>query len=273
VARAGLIRKGYADIAAGQVHYRIRAGDGETVLFLHQTASSGAMWERVMAAWPGAETLYAVDTPGFGGSFDPVSPPSMSDYAGWIVDAAAALGLRRFHLIGHHTGSGIALQVAADRPEMVASIAMIGISCLSADERGAFAAKLGAPFRPVRSGAYLLKNWEYLRVGGADADIALLHREMVDQLRAWATRPHAYAAAWAQDNASLLARLTVPAIAIAAPDDLLFPSLDRVAAIRPDIPCVTLSRGANYEPDLAADELTPLLSAHVARFRAGPRPA
>jgi hypothetical protein len=116
----------------------------------------------------------------------------------------------------------------------------------------------------VRSGAYLLKNWEYLRVGGADADIDLLHREMTDQLRAWRSRPDAYAAAAEQDGPALIAGLKVPAIALAARDDLLFPSLANVAALRPDIRCVTLSTGANYEPDLAADELTPLLVSHVA---------
>ena len=263
MAGQGLIRKGYADITAGQLHFRMRPGGGESVLFLHQTASSGVMWERVMHAWPGPETLYAIDTPGFGGSFDPPAQPSMTDYASWIVEAAAGLGLSRFHLVGHHTGSGIALQIASDRPELVTSLAMVGVSCLSAEERARFAAKLGAPFRPVRSGAYLLKNWEYLRVGGADVDVALLHREMVDQLRAWSTRPHAYAAAWAQDGAALIQQLTIPAIAIAAGDDLLFPSLARVAELRPDIRCVTLESGANYEPDLAAEELTPMLAEHV----------
>lgn len=268
MAEPGLIRKGYADIAAGQVHYRTRPGAGAAVLFLHQTASSAAMWEKVMALWPGPEALYAIDTPGFGGSFDPQSPPAMADYAGWIVETAAVLGLIRFHLVGHHTGAGIALQIATLRPELAASIALVGPSCLSPEERAAFAVKLGAPFRPSRSGAYLLKNWEYLRVGGADADIGLLHREMIDQLRAWTTRSDAYAAAWAQDGAALIARLACPTIAIAAPDDLLFPSLERVARLRPDIPCVTLAKGANYEPDLATEELTPILARHVAQVEA-----
>lgn len=222
-----------------------------------------------MARWPEGPPLYAFDTPGFGGSFDPPEPPTMIDYARWVLEAADRLGLALFHLVGHHTGSAIALQVAVNRPERVASIAMIGVSCLPAEQRSALA-KLGRPFPPVRSGAYLLKNWEYLRVGGADADITLLHREMVDQLRAWKSRPHAYAAASAQDSPALIARLTAPAIAVAARDDLLFPSLERVAKLRPDIRCVTLERGANYEPDLAAEELTAVLVGHVT---AAPPPA
>lgn len=221
-----------------------------------------------MARWTAPHPLFALDTPGFGGSFDPPEPPSMADYARWVAEAADALGLRRVHLVGHHTGAGIALQLAVDSPARTVSLALIGPSCLEPEERAAFAAKLGRPFRPVRSGAHLPLNWEYLRVGGADRDIALLHRELVDQLRAAATRPHAYAAALAQDGAALIAALTVPTLAMAARDDLLFPSLARVAALRPDIACVTLETGANFEPDLAPDSLTAALIAHVARVEA-----
>lgn len=258
------MRKGYADITEGQVHYRHRPGRGTPVVFLHQTASSGAMWEKVMARWSSPHPLYAVDTPGFGGSFDPPSPPAITDYARWIGAAADSLGIGRCHVIGHHTGAGIALQWAADAADRIVSVALVGPSCLTAEERAAFAAKLGAAFRPVRSGAYLLKNWEYLRVGGAGADVALLHREMIDQLRAVDTRTHAYAAAWAQDGPALVAQIACPAIAIAARDDLLFPSLERIAAIRPDIACVAMASGANYEPDLAPDDLTPILLSHIA---------
>ena len=46
------LTKGYATIADGQVHFRLRPGAGTPAVFLHQTASSGVMWERVMAALP-----------------------------------------------------------------------------------------------------------------------------------------------------------------------------------------------------------------------------
>lgn len=259
------IRKSYVDIADGQIHVRHRPGIGTPVLFLHQTASSGAMWDKVIERWEGGHPLHAIDTPGFGGSFDPPGAPTMADYAGWAIDSADALGFDHFHIVGHHTGSAIGLEIAAAQPGRVASLALIGPAPLTADERKAFAAKLGHAFPPTRSGAYLLKNWEYLRVGGADRDIALLHREMVDMLRAWASRPHAYAAAWSQDSAPLIRGLTCPAVAIAARDDILFPYLGRLAALRPDIDRIVLEVGANFEPDLAADALTAVLLRHVAK--------
>lgn len=257
------IRKAYVDIADGQVHYRHRHGSGTPVLFLHQTASSSAMWDKIMRRWQGDHPLFAMDTPGFGGSFDPDVQPDMDRYVGWVRESMDALGLDRAHLVGHHTGSAIALALAAASPSRVTSLAMVGASILTESERTAFAAKLGHAFRPNRSGAYLLKNWEYLRVGGADKDMDLLHREMIDMLRAWNSRPHAYGAVWAQDAMPLLRALACPAIAISARDDMLFPYLERIAGIRPDIARVALENGGNFEPDLAPDALAAELLRHV----------
>ena len=254
--------KGYATITGGQVHYRLRPGDGVPVVLLHQTASSGAMWERVMAALPADRPLYALDTPGFGGSFDPPAGPSLDDYARWIGEAIAALGLARPHVVGHHTGASIAAALSMQQPDLCRSLALIGPGYADAAERAAMAQRFGKPFRPVRSGAYLLKNWEYLRVGGADADIALLHREMVDQLRAHATRPDAYAAVWQADSIAAFHAVRCPALIMAARDDVMFPSFERARAARPDIAAVELTGGANFEPDLVPGEVAAALATH-----------
>lgn len=257
------IRKAYVDLAEGQVHYRHRVGTGPAIVLLHQTASSSAMWDKVMTRWPGTHSLFALDTPGFGGSFDPEGLPDMARYTAWVAEAIDRLDLGRPHVVGHHTGAAIGLNLAATAPERVASLALIGPALLTQDERAAFAKRLGAPFAPTRSGAYLLMNWEYLRVGGADDDIALLHREMVDMLRAWTARPHAYRAVWNTDAAPLYRAISCPSTALAARDDILFPYLDRLGDLRPDIRRVVLDKGANFEPDLAPEALVSALATHI----------
>lgn len=261
------IRKGYADLADGQLHYRHRAGGGGTpVVFLHQTASSGRMWEKVMTRLDDARPLYALDTPGFGGSFDPENAPKLVDYTRWIAEAMDSLTIPRAHLVGHHTGAAIAIELTAQAPGRAATLTMIGPNPLTQEERAEFSARLGAAFRPVRSGAYLLKNWEYLRAGGANADIALLHAEMIDMLRAWQARPHAYAAVWEQDFSAAFARIACPMLIMAAPDDILFPYFGRARALRPDAMAVQLEKGANFEPDLNPDEVAAMISRHIAAY-------
>ena len=41
-------RKSYVDVSGGQMHVRCIAAHAPTVVFLHQTASSGEMWAKVM---------------------------------------------------------------------------------------------------------------------------------------------------------------------------------------------------------------------------------
>jgi len=260
------IRKSYADTSGGQVHVRSISGDGTPVIFLHQTASSGQMWvktmetlsgERLGGRWP----LHAMDTPGFGGSFDAPRDgnPSMTDYVGWIREAILSMGIGRCHIVGHHTGACIGVELAARHPDLVRSLTMIGPVPLTDEERLEFSKHFGIPFTPVVSGSYLLENWEYLRNLGAHADPLLIHREMADQLRAWWGRVQSYKAVWGQDFPHYYRQVTCPIMIGAAPDDVLYAYLGRAAEMRPDARILTLS-GANFEPDLDTDNFAAGLS-------------
>ena len=247
------MRKGYVDCSGGQIHFRHIEGEGVPTVFLHQTASSGRMWEKVMAQLSGRGPLYALDTPGFGGSFDaPESArPSMGDYAGWLGEAIDALGIDRCMLVGHHTGACIGLELATIRPNLVEKLALLGPVPLTKEERVEFSKHFGTPFRPSADGAYLQNNWKYLCDLGADADPLLINREMSDQLRAWWGRVQSYNAVWDQDFLAQYKAIDVPLLIGAAPDDVLRPYLDRAAELRPDAVRIEI-KGANYEPDLDA---------------------
>lgn len=255
------MRKGYADSSAGQIHFRFIPGEGVPTVFLHQTASSGRMWEKVMGLMAGTGPLYALDTPGFGGSFDlpEDARPSIADYAGWMHEALQDLGIGECMLVGHHTGACIALDMVDANPGFATKLALIGPVPLTAEERHEFSKHFGTPFTPVVSGSYLLENWEYLRNLGAHADPMLIHREMADQLRAWWGRVQSYNAVWGQDFMGMYQRLTIPLMIGAAPDDVLYAFMDRARAMQPDAQVIELT-GANFEPDLDAGTLSAALT-------------
>lgn len=267
-----MIRKGYVDCVAGQVHYRKSESErvgAVPVVFFHQTASSGQMWLKTMERLAGRWTMYAFDIPGFGGSFDPDpdSRPLITQYVDWLVEAMASAGIARAHVVGHHTGACIGVELVARRPEMAATLTLIGPVPLTEAERQEFAKHFGLPFPPVVSGSYLLENWEYLRNLGAHADPMLIHREMADQMRAWWGRVQSYAAVWKQDFSALYAQVRCPLLIGAAPDDVLFPYLERAKEQRPDAEVIALS-GANYEPDLDPDTFAAGLAAFLDRAEA-----
>jgi pimeloyl-ACP methyl ester carboxylesterase len=250
-----MIRKSYADTSGGQVHIRSSEGpSGVPVLFFHQTASSGQMWLKTMERLAGRWTMHAFDTPGFGGSFDPEpqAKPPLSQYVDWLYEAVQAVGVSRAHIVGHHTGACIGVEMAARYPELAQSLTLIGPVPLTSEERVEFSKHFGAPFTPGVSGAYLLDNWEYLRNLGATADPMLMHREMADQLRAWWGRVQSYSAVWTQDFPAFYQAVRCPLLIGAAPDDVLHPFLERAKMMRPDAEVLELS-GANFEPDLDAD--------------------
>lgn len=248
-----MILKGYANIAAGQIHYRRLHGPGAPVVCLHQTASSSAMWIKVMERLAGRRCFIAIDTPGFGGSFDPPQrPPSMRIYAEWIREALDALGVGQFHLLGHHTGACIAVELAAHHAERVLSVAMIGPVPLTQAERDEFRKHYSTPFSPTADGSHLRTTWDYLAGLGADRDLALHHRELLDTVRAYVGRYMAYSNVWDQDWTALFRRITCPLQILCATDDVLYPYFERAREMRPDAAAIVL-QGANFEPDLDPD--------------------
>lgn len=263
------ILKAYVSIPEGQVHYRYVVGRGVPVVFLHQTASSSQMYIKAMERMTGGRPLYAFDTPGFGGSFDP--DPDLEPDITWYVEclrtALEGCGLERVHLAGHHTGSCIAVELAARYPDRVQSLTMIGPVPLTDEERNEFSKHFGLPFHPTVSGSYLLDNWEYLRALGAARDVMLFHREMADQLRAWWGRVQSYGGVWKQDFPKHYLAARCPIMIAAAEDDVLYPYLQRAADMRPDARVLPIG-GANFEPDLDVDTYVAGLEEFIAAAEA-----
>lgn len=258
-----MIENAYIRIAAGQIHLTQRIGSGTPIVFFHQTASSSKMWHKVMGRAELRNPLVALDTPGFGGSFDVAVPPTVADYAAWLSEAMNELGIERAHLVGHHTGASIATQLAADFPGKAASLTVIGPPALTEDERLKFSKVIGRPFAPVASGAYLLETWEYLRVGGAVVDLQLWHRELCDTLRAWQSRAYAYAAVWQHDFPAVLKKVNCPVLAMAAQDDMLHAYVERCAQLLPGVQKITFQMGSNFEADLCSQDVAASINSFI----------
>jgi pimeloyl-ACP methyl ester carboxylesterase len=119
------IRRAYADLPHGQVHYAA-CGDphAPAVLLLHQTPRSWTEYREVLPLLGARHCAIAMDTPGFGAS-DPLPGPASIE--GWAEVAARlldALGVRRAHVVGHHTGGVIAVELAARHGGRVGSLVL-----------------------------------------------------------------------------------------------------------------------------------------------------
>lgn len=246
-AKAKVVRCGYADTGAGQIHYREVAGRAPAIVFLHQTASSSASFQLVLERLKLPNRLIAVDTPGFGGSFDPKGWPTLARYASWMLEALDALNLRQFHLFGHHTGANVAAAIALRVPQRVCSVMMLGPAQLSASERLAFRGAFSAPIRPRHDGAHLLQNWAYAADNNPGCSAELLHGEVVSMLRAWRGRGQAYRAVSFDDTGATIRKIRAPLLFMSAPGDYFHPRFAEVCALRPDA-AVAMVGGDNFPP-------------------------
>jgi pimeloyl-ACP methyl ester carboxylesterase len=94
------------------------------ILLLHGLSSNAAFWGRLADQLPGRR-LIALDQRAHGASAAPATgyePAALAADAAALVDA---LGLGRVVVAGHSWGATIALQLAADRPDLVAGLAVI----------------------------------------------------------------------------------------------------------------------------------------------------
>lgn len=257
--------KAYVETAHGQIHYRTAGPQGApAILFFHQTASSGRMFEGVIARLADRFRCYAFDSPGFGQSFQPESVPSVAWLGQRLIDGIDALGLERFVLCGHHTGGCVALEIAHAIPQRVHGLSIIGPVTPTAEERVEYAKVFTRPFEPDASGEFLPVAWKYLAMIGAGSSVDLHTAELVDHLIAWRTMPMAFSAVWRQDATALLRTVPGPLQLICSKDDVLWPMFARACELRPDA-ATAIVQGGDFQPDRDPDGVANAVREFAAR--------
>ena len=213
-------RRSYVDAAWGQVHLR-EAGDGARhLLLLHQVPSSAAMWEPVLRRF--VERGYhaiALDLPGYGMSDPPPQEPDLQWYAAAVHEVLARRGWLPLAVVGHHTGASVALQLAVDRPDDVAALALWGIGLL--DE--AMARQLADEAAPVydAEGAELMRFWSVRRTMSGPVADAVATRALAEALLAGVHKPDGHRAVGRADHAVLLRAVRQPLLGLAGDREML----------------------------------------------------
>lgn len=100
-------------------------GEGERVVLVHSSGMSGRQWRRLEAE---LEPRYRVVVPDLSGS-GASPPPASTEAFHFAEDVAALVDVLRasddpVHLVGHSYGGLLALVIAAERPELVRSLAV-----------------------------------------------------------------------------------------------------------------------------------------------------
>ncbi|MCB9686639.1 MAG: alpha/beta hydrolase [Alphaproteobacteria bacterium] len=106
----------------------LSSGSGEeVVLFVHGNASSSTFWEETMLALPARFRAIAPDLRGYGDTEDLVID-ARRGVGDWVDDLLAlvdALGVARFHVVGHSLGGTVVFGLVAARPEAILSATLV----------------------------------------------------------------------------------------------------------------------------------------------------
>lgn len=276
------IRKAYADTLNGlvQLHYRYAFPPPDTptklypILFFHKSASSSASYESLMLRYASVGyKCFAPDMPGFGSSWDPsdhdvarIEAEGTAWYASVFMEAFQNIGIvGPCHIVGHHSGAVLAVELAATKPEFVKSICLVGPTVMSAEERAAMKEIYFKPFNePQMDGAHLMKTWEYLGSMGVGEDLNLWHREFVDHARAWRGRTLIYGSVWAQESEAMYKMVTCPILLMCARDDVLFKYFSHIQGLKAGVEAVEIT-GGNFEPDRDVDGIQASWTAFIER--------
>ncbi len=265
------VRRGYFESRYGQlhVHNAIPPGggfeEGTPLLCLHKSPLSGRMFERFLALAGRDRSVYAPDLPGFGESDPPTSRPAIVDYAAAVGDFLETMRFRQIDLLGYHTGSLVATELAITRPKQVRRVVLISVPLLTEPEREA--AKRQSSSNAVAGGnpdgSHFAAEWQRIAdTYGAAASPDLVMGTFVEKLRngvhsSWLT----YAALQyaVRERLSLITQQVL----MLRPRDELWDATLRAREVLPKARCVDLSdQGpALFEiaPELVADGIREFL--------------
>ena len=155
-------RRAFVDLSPGQIHYA-ECGDAQApvVLLLHQTPRSWREYAQVLPLLGLRYRAIAMDTVGFGDSAPAPWAPSIERWAGVAVELLDALGVARAHVVGHHTGGVIALELACAHPDRIERLVLSSTPYTDAAFRAARATRPPIDHvEPSADGSHLMALWQ-----------------------------------------------------------------------------------------------------------------
>jgi pimeloyl-ACP methyl ester carboxylesterase len=275
--QAAPIRRGFVEVAEGQVHYRTAGWDrpGVPLVMLHASPGSARMLEPLIGAFGRSRRVVATDTLGNGDSSPPAEDGTdIAYFADAHLRALDSLGIGRFDLYGSHTGANIACEIAIAHPDRVRRLILDGVSLYTAEERADMLAHYAPGVTIDQNGTQLHWIWHFVRdvylfwpwyrrdaahrralgLPGADE----LHDKVVEVLKAARTYHIPYRAAIGYDKEPRLPLVRVPILLACARGDMFLEYFERVRALMPN--ATPLITGGTGSADALAETVASFLA-------------
>ncbi|MFT4013544.1 MAG: alpha/beta fold hydrolase [Paracoccus sp. (in: a-proteobacteria)] len=243
-----MIRRGFADVPGGQVHYR-ESGRGapRPLILLHPSPGSGLMLAPLVRAMGESRRTIALDTRGNGDSTALPGSPEIADFAAATWQALDALGIGECDLFGSHTGASIALEAAIQRPDRARHLIIDNMGLWSPERQKTQIASNSPAVRPDMMGSQFNWAWHYCRdqflfapwydrraETRRDIDMPSaerLHEFVVEVLKALDSYHLSYSAVARYPKRDRLPLVKVPVLISSNPSDPLMRYVEEIAGL------------------------------------------
>jgi pimeloyl-ACP methyl ester carboxylesterase len=224
--------RAYIHSRYGQLHYRIAVPDSALVaaplLCLHQTPGNGSDWLPVIAELAQRRVVIAPDTPGYGMSDPPPEPVNIEDFAAIMAQFMDDLGAARivplgaYDVMGMHTGSVTATEMARCYPERVRKAIMFGLAAYPADVRAQKLTRLRDNFPlPANDLTHVEKLWAIIsKLSDPRVSPEQRHIGMAECLRLGSRMPWGYISVYRYDFLAAMPQVQQPVLVVNPEDDL-----------------------------------------------------
>lgn len=95
------------------------------IVFVHGLMGGGAQWHEQVRAFSDTDVI-TLDLPGYGANAHIDALTSIAAFGVWALDNLSALGVQRFHLVGHSMGGMVAQEMVALAPDRVDRLVLYG---------------------------------------------------------------------------------------------------------------------------------------------------
>lgn len=232
---ADTLTRGYARTPRGQIHYA-ETGEGPPLILLSESPRTHRQFQRLLPLLAKHFRAIAIDTPGYGNSDPPPQPATIPGVTACIVDFLDAMGLDRVDVLGIHTGNKIASCLAADWPQRVGKLVLVGHTHSIIPEweaRNAAIQPIFDTYLPHYAqspdGAHLVRAWTAAQANVHDywwtpkllfgrsveqADVENVEARVIDYLLGWRNTVAMYQAVFDFDLKSAYKRITAPTLVL-----------------------------------------------------------
>lgn len=164
------IKRQFVDGAFGQVHLRIARPLGKAthlpLVLFHASPYSGDYFLPFIDKMATDRIVIAMDTPGYGDSAPPPSPPTIAEYAASAARALDALDDELLmgepvDILGYHTGALIAAELAIIDRARIRRLVLPGVPFLTSDAQRAAYEEYVKPEALSADGSHLTNKWAF----------------------------------------------------------------------------------------------------------------